>query len=480
VLGLSRPPAAKCTNALKYTKRGKVLLGCRRHAGALDIEVWDTGVGIPDGELKAIFEEYHQVDNAARERSRGLGLGLSIVQRLGSLLAHRVRVRSRQGKGSVFAIEVALAARDGTVQPAKAGNGIAHATAQAARRNGTVLVIEDDPEIRSLLELSLTEDGHRAMAVADGSAALELVDQGEIRPDLILADYNLPNGMDGLAAAALLRRRLHQEIPVIILTGDISTEALGAIAGQNCRQLSKPVRLAELTEAVQALLAPSQPVAPLVGEHPSGPARLLEPHVIYVVDDDSNVRHAIRAVLEGDDLVVEDYAASEAFLAAYQPGRGGCLLIDAYLPGMGGVELLQRLRDNGDRLPAIMITGNSDVPMAVQAMKAGAMDFIEKPIGAPELLASVERALDRVRDASKLSAWQASATRHIAGLTARQHEIMNLVLAGHPSKNIAADLGVSQRTVENHRAAIMKKTGARSLPALARLAIAAVGDTAAE
>src|ERR1700687_6038444 len=94
------------SNALKYTKRGKVLLGCRRRPGMLSIEVWDTGVGIPDGELQAIFEEYHQLDNAARERSRGLGLGLSIVQRLGKLMGHRVRVGSRLGKGSVFAIEI--------------------------------------------------------------------------------------------------------------------------------------------------------------------------------------------------------------------------------------------------------------------------------------------------------------------------------------------------------------------------------------
>jgi two-component system CheB/CheR fusion protein len=140
---------------------------------------------------------------------------------------------------------------------------------------------------------------------------------------------------------------------------------------------------------------------------------------------------------------------------------------------MDGIELLRRLGDAGHRLPAIMITGNSDVPMAVQAMKAGASDFIEKPISREELIASVERALEQSRDSSKLSAWREDAANHIAGLTPRQHEIMALVLAGHPSKNIAADLGISQRTVENHRATIMKKTGSKSVPALARLALAA-------
>ena len=123
-----------------------------------------------------------------------------------------------------------------------------------------------------------------------------------------------------------------------------------------------------------------------------------------------------------------------------------------------------------------MITGNSDVPVAVAAMKAGALDFIEKPINAADLVARVARAIEHARDATKLSEWREGAARSIAGLTARQREIMDLVLAGHPSKNIAADLAISQRTVENHRASIMRKTGAGSLPALARLALAAGGS----
>ena len=120
-----------------------------------------------------------------------------------------------------------------------------------------------------------------------------------------------------------------------------------------------------------------------------------------------------------------------------------------------------------------MITGYGDVSMAVRAMKAGAVDFIEKPIRPDELLASIESALDRTQDAAALSASQETAAKCIADLTPRQQQIMDLVLAGHPSKNIAADLGISQRTVENHRAAIMKKTGSKSIPALIRTALAA-------
>ena len=176
----------------------------------------------------------------------------------------------------------------------------------------------------------------------------------------------------------------------------------------------------------------------------------------------------MKTVLEDAGFSVLAFPSSEAFLAAYHPGQAACLFVDAYLPGMSGLDLLRRLHDAGDRLPAIMITGNSDVPIAVQAMKAGAVDFIEKPVSRENLLTAVARAMEQARDSSKLSAWREDAAQHLAGLTARQKQIMDMVLAGHASKNIAYHLGISQRTVENHRAVIMHKTGARSLPALRR------------
>ncbi len=473
------------SNALKYTKMGKVLLGCRRHRGMLSIEVWDTGVGIPAEELQAIFEEYHQIDNPARERSRGLGLGLSIVKRLGNLLDHHVGVRSHHGKGSVFSIDVALSSSGAGEQPQRHRPRPGDGVVEADRRTGTILVIEDEPELRELLELLLKDAGHYVASAPDGIAALELLTRGTLRPDIILADYNLPKGMNGLQVAAKLRERLDREIPVVVLTGDISTGTLRDIALQNCMKLYKPVRLKDLTEVIQRLLATPPSAAPLRASQPAvAPPHAVVPAgngdrpVIFVVDDDSHVREAIRSVLEGDGRIVEDYATCEAFLEAYRPGREACLLIDAYLPGMSGLELLQRLAEAGHRLPSIMITGNSDVPMAVQAMKAGASDFIEKPIGRDELLAGVERALEESRDATKLAAWREDAANRVAKLTPRQREIMEMILAGHPSKNIAADLGISERTVESHRAAIMKRTGSTSLPALARLALAAASNGA--
>jgi two-component system CheB/CheR fusion protein len=461
------------SNALKYTKRGKVLLGCRRHKGMLSIEVWDTGIGIAESELQAIFEEYHQLDNAARERTRGLGLGLSIVHRLGALLGHPVHVRSRPGKGSVFSIDVTLP--DGGAPASREEHlpGVHDDASKPSHHTGAILVIEDDPDVRELMETFLKDEGHEVTTAPDGVVALDLVKRGVVGPDLILADYNLPNGMDGLRATTLLREELRRPVPAIVLTGDVSTGTLSDIASQDCIRLVKPMKLKELTQAIHRLMPSSRASIQARLPRPSETQGRSGPPIIFVVDDDDEIRNAIRGVLEDDGRAVQDFASCEGFLEAYRPGREACLVIDAYLPGMNGVELLRRLHDAGHPLPAIMITGSSDVPMAVQAMKAGASDFIEKPISRDELLASVDRALEQSHDSGKLSAWREDAANHVAGLTPRQRQVMEMVLAGHPSKNIAADLGISQRTVENHRASIMTKMGTKSLPALARLALAA-------
>jgi two-component system CheB/CheR fusion protein len=447
------------SNAAKYTAAGRILIGCRRRGDKLRIEVWDTGIGIPADQLSAIFEEFHQLDNPARERSKGLGLGLAIVQRLAELLGHAIDVRSRPSKGSVFSVEVPLGTEEPTARPLL---GLAE-TDTSANHSETILIVEDEPAVREMLKLLLDGEGYRTVTAADGKAALAWAARGAGRPDLVLADYNLPNGPNGLQVVASLQNTFGQDIPAVILSGDIATDTLREIASQGRVHLGKPVTAAALLRLVQQLLADPRPTRPAADRPPA----------IFVIDDDSAVREALRDLLEADGRSVEIYDSCEAFLESYRSGRQGCLVVDARMPGMSGLELLQWLKRERQQLPAIMITGHGDVPMAIQAMKAGAADFIEKPVGYRELLASVERALERAGDSAKASAWKETATNSIAGLTVRQRQIMDLVLAGHPSKNIAADLGVSQRTVENHRAAVMKKTGSRSIPALIRLALAA-------
>jgi two-component system CheB/CheR fusion protein len=464
---------------VKYTPQGKILLGCRRHAETLSIEVWDTGLGIPADKLDAVFDEYHQVDNAARERSRGLGLGLSIVRRLGSLLDHRLHVRSQLGKGSVFAIEVTRAPEAAKPRLQQSRDGASVGKGEEVFRRGDILVVEDDPEVCAILDIVLKDEGHRVTTASNSLAALDLVARQRMQPDLILADYNLPNGMTGLQLAAKLQEQLRRRIPVIILTGDISTEALRDISLQDCVKLNKPVDLRALSGAIQGLLKRSRPGAsPTSGHGGEAADEVGRGPVIFVVDDDAHIREGIRRLLEQHGWATEAYAECEAFLEAYRPGQEACLLIDAALPGMSGLELLRHLRDRGIRLPAIMITGKGDVSMAVDAMKAGASDFIEKPVDQEELLAAIARALELSKTAAKRSAWHEDAARLVAGLTPRQRQIMELILAGHSSKSIAADLDISQRTVEHHRAAILKKTESRSLPALARLALAATGRDA--
>ncbi|MET3900930.1 two-component system CheB/CheR fusion protein [Devosia sp. UYZn731] len=453
-------------NALKYTRTGKVIIGCRRRGDQVSIEIIDTGIGIPKREQAAIFEEYHQLHNEARERSQGLGLGLSIVKRLGDLLDHHVGVQSTPNRGSCFSIAVPMVGTAAAARPTTLAN-----TAPKARV-ARIMVVEDDPEIRDLMQILLRQEGHEVETAADGPLALDMVGNQGFDPQLIMADFNLPNGMDGIEVIADLRGKLHRKVPAIILTGDISTGALQSIGLTDCLHFSKPVKAIELVGAINRLLA-AESAAPAVAKVEAEAKAVGS--VVYIVDDELSIRSSLREVLESEGLSVLDFATAEAFLLAYSPTGDECLLVDAYLPGLNGVEVIHKLRALGHGVPTIMITGSSDVTMAVDAMKAGAMDFIEKPVSADELLAGVRRALDTCRDASRIANWHDEAAGHLAGLTKRQRQIMDMVMAGHPSKNIAADLNISQRTVENHRAAIMERTGTKSLPALARLVIAANG-----
>ncbi|MGZ6014136.1 MAG: chemotaxis protein CheB [Phenylobacterium sp.] len=457
------------SNAVKYTRKGGLLLGCRRRAGKLRIEVHDTGLGIPAGQLQAIFKEFHQLDNPARQLSRGLGLGLAIVQRLAALLGLEVDVRSRESRGSTFAIDVPLTPAGTRMAPKAAPRDFA----QVTRKHGSILIVEDDPALKESLELFLNAEGYRTSSAFDGEQAIRLVEQEGLRPDLVIADYNLPKELTGLHVMARLRATLARSVPALILTGDISTGALREIAAQGYDHRTKPVTTGDLSQLVARLLANSRIAASdLISPSPAK-AVAKQDAVIFLIDDDNVLRESLRDVLKADGRTVEAFASAEAFLAALRPGSAGVLLVDAMMPGMSGLALLKRMKAGGFQLPAIVITGNGDVSMAVDALRAGAVDFIDKPVGEKELLASIDRALERSRGLADSPGRRAESEARLAGLTRRQRRILELVLAGNTSKTIAADLNISQRTVESHRAAIMIKTGARSLTELIRLAIAA-------
>jgi two-component system, chemotaxis family, CheB/CheR fusion protein len=192
---------------------------------------------------------------------------------------------------------------------------------------------------------------------------------------------------------------------------------------------------------------------------------------VFVVDDDRACRTALRDMLQDDGYVVEAFSSAPHFLETYHPYKQRCLIVDALLPGLSGIDLIQRLRATGDPIPAVVVSGHADVPMAVRAMKVGAVDLLEKPVGREELLASVQRALGPFEEIARITEFHKLSAIRVASLTDRQHQILNLILAGHPAKNIAADLGISQRTVDNHRAAIAIKTRSKSMAALMHTAI---------
>ncbi|MFN7192706.1 MAG: response regulator transcription factor [Rhodospirillales bacterium] len=192
-------------------------------------------------------------------------------------------------------------------------------------------------------------------------------------------------------------------------------------------------------------------------------------NAVYIVEDDRDVCTMLHAVLADEGLTVEEFDSGEAFVAAHPSGAFGCLVVDAGLPGMSGLELVQRLRAGDYHLAAIMLTGQANVPMAVEAMKAGAVDFMQKPVSCKHFVATVRAALDGLPAREEARGHCIDAVRKLKGLTARQKQVLDMVVAGVANKNIAADLGISQRTVENHRAAIMRKSASKSLPALVRL-----------
>lgn len=195
--------------------------------------------------------------------------------------------------------------------------------------------------------------------------------------------------------------------------------------------------------------------------------------LVLVVDDDEAVRGSLKLLLKSAGLMARAYPSAAEFLAAHDDGQPGCLLLDVRMPGMSGLELQDELNRRGAIIPVIFITGHGDVPMAVEAMRRGAMDFLQKPFRDEDLIDRVNRALARDRDnRAQLEARDAIRGR-LARLTPRESQVLRLLAAGKSNKQMAGDLGVSQRTVEIHRAHLMHKTEATSVAQLVRMLLVA-------
>lgn len=193
--------------------------------------------------------------------------------------------------------------------------------------------------------------------------------------------------------------------------------------------------------------------------------------VVHLIDDDEAVRQALAFLLATAGHAVRVYESAEAFLAVATVAQAGCIVSDVRMPGMDGIALQRRLREIGIPLPVVIMTGHADVPLAVEAMKAGAVDFIEKPFDDEVLLSAIRIALSRQDAASQRDTEKKRTRSKIDSLSERERQVLGGLVAGHPNKTIAYDLELSPRTVEVHRANLMNKMGAASLSDLVRMVL---------
>jgi two-component system response regulator FixJ len=199
---------------------------------------------------------------------------------------------------------------------------------------------------------------------------------------------------------------------------------------------------------------------------------MTEASCVYVIDDDDAARDSLSILLESAGYVVESFPSARGFLDRAGALPAGCALVDIRMPEMGGLELQSALKERGLDVPIVFVTGHADVPVAVRAMRAGAIDFVEKPFEADIILGAVERGLAQAAERQRQSMAAATARARVSQLTDREREVFDQLVEGHPNKVIAANLNISPRTVEIHRSRVMDKTGARSLSDLVRMSLA--------
>jgi CheY-like chemotaxis protein len=231
------------SNAVRYTDRGGVLLGCRRRGG-LRIEIWDTGRGIEEAQVPRVFEEFFQIDNPERDRTKGLGLGLAIVRRLADLLGHTLAFASVPGRGSMFGIDVPLAEPRAILPPMAPG----------VARTGTILVVDDEMAIQEGMRSLLTAWGHAVLCAGSGEEGLARLAACGARPDLIICDYRLRGEETGATVIRRLRAEHGDDIPGVLITGDTAPNRLEEAAASGLLLLHKPVANSRLRAAVTHFL----------------------------------------------------------------------------------------------------------------------------------------------------------------------------------------------------------------------------------
>ena len=437
--------------AMTLVSRGKVLLGCRRRGDRLVLQIWVAGAASAPEQQRLVLERFHRPPQMSRHAPRH---GEELVKLISDSLGLGVKTRVHPGNGLVFSAEV----------PADNLSDVARFQ-PSTRPRGTILICSESPRATEALEQYLHEMGHEThmTSIDDGLKSLNSM-TGGMRPELAIVDLQQDH-QRWKGVVSSIRWSLGWQIPVIVIRDGASDEESISDASDAVTYLPRPVRPDELEPLVSSLVLLARQRAANLARADSYPVQ----QTVFVIDDDGVLRDAVRDVLEQRGRTVQAFRDGESFLESRVRSEHGCIIVDDKLPGISGVELLERLTSDGVKLPAIMITGHGDISTAVRAMKAGAIDYIEKPIRYETLIMAVEQALKAERVASDSEVRQKALATRMVGLTPREIQVMELVVAGRSSKNIAQALSISQRTVEHHRAAIMKRVGATSLPELIKI-----------
>lgn len=434
---------------LRQMPRGRILVGCRRRGDRLRLEVWGSGLHLSSPLLRAIFEE-PQEGLARAEGGEAFRLGLDVARRLAELLGHPIRIETRAGGEPVVLIDL----------PAGSA-GLPAGTSQEMQR--PILIVEEALELSGALRLLLEEDGYAVMVAGDAAQAMALA--LEHPPALVIASHGPPGSADGLDLMRRIAAAQEDRPPgAILLAGDLFAPALKEIAAADFEHAPRNIEPGALLERVRRRV-------PRVRSQATPPEGGMQGHV-FIIEDGTELRRGIAEWLTSLGWRVEIFVSTQEFLEADTPDRRGCVLADWGVTGLEGMELLNALRPHADRLPTIILAGQGDIRFAVSAVSAGAIDFLKKPIHNETLLRSLERATAMAAAGARQQASRTEQGARLASLTPRQREILERIIAGAPNKIIAADLNLSQRTVENHRATIMAKLGARSLPELIRIVMA--------
>lgn len=456
------------SNAIKYTDKGKILFGCHRRGQNLYIEVLDTGTGVPLESINSIFRGEFKCDNHKGIEWLSQRFELYIVRRFAEQLGYRLEARSIPGKGSVFTI---IIPNSSIVSDESSGSAITPADADRP----CVLLIRDDRAQRDALKSLLELEGYSVVAARNGPAILAKLSELPPKRALIIVTDAVPtDGMDGLHVIQQIRKTLHRQIPALILNPQEAGSSNTQQTIDDCQFLMEPINPHYLLAGIEGMArlcqpswhAPAQTKQRLTVPFRTPPSADSE---VAVIDDEASICDAIRAILAPGGYKVEVFLSAEAYLADPQHSRFKCLIVDIDLPGMSGTELISKLSQHSERPQIIFLTGETTLSTATQTMPNGNAEFLRKPVQGATLLQSVANVLRSERATPVDPIQQADLTSRLARLTTREREVLMRVIKGEMNKNIASDLGISERTTEHHRQNVMRKMEVKSLAALVRI-----------